>query len=64
VRCFSDPLLPLGALLLKLFDVSCEVENDPFTFRGDDALWVELDPLKELPIELAPSKNYGRTPHV
>jgi hypothetical protein len=53
VLCFSDSLLRLRALLLELFDVSREVEDDSLAFRGNDALWVELDPLKELPVELA-----------
>jgi hypothetical protein len=61
--CFSDSLLGLGGLLLKLFDVSSKVEDDSFSFRGDDALGVELDPLKELTRRVSTSKKYGRTPH-
>jgi hypothetical protein len=60
--CFSESLLGLGALLLKLFDVSRKVEDDSLAFRGDDALWVELDPLKELPVELAMERTTREHP--
>jgi hypothetical protein len=38
---------------------SRKVENDYFAFRGDDALWVKLDPLKELRVQLALARTKG-----